>query len=1322
MKTPSWLATRGWLVLLGLWLGVTPGANSQDIRDKASLEEHYRLAERLKKEGKLKEATDAYERIVKAAPAILKPDSQDTATLTSNLASLYQDLVRYPEAEPRYRQALQIFERQLGENHPNVGVVLDKLSRLYREMGQLKDSEAHYQRALQIREARQAEEPLPLALTLNDLALLYREMARYTEAEHLFRRSIQIHEANPGKDNVSLATSLDNLAELHQELGRYQDAEAGFRRALQIRQESQGPDHPSIAQSLNYLGLLDQELGDYKRAGERLHRALQIREDTLGKDHLDVAQSLNNLAYLDQALGQFQEAEEFYHRSLQIREAKLGKDHPLVAQSLNNLAWLYWNLGRYHEAEPLYNRSQKIRETKLGNDHPAVAQSLNNRTLLFIQTGRLAEARPLCLRALQIRQDRLGKDHPDVAQSLINRALLEKYLGQYTEAEQHNQSAIQIARTRLGKDHHSVARGLENLAEVYWYMGRFQEAETLYLDALQVFEKLGPEHPLVANCLDNLAQIYQDMGKDKEAELHSRRALQVREKKLGRDHPYLILNLDKVAQMCTRTGRYQEAETLYRRALQICDARLNQDHHFVGQILHDLAVLYQTQGRYQDAEPLCRRSLQIRRTTLGREHPDVAQSLSTLAALAEATRQTDQAVQLAEDARRISRRHVAQVLPALSENEQITFLRFKDQPDWHAALSLALRHPGDPRLAERSAAWLLNGKGVAHEALAQRILLARDSRDPRLGELTRQLIQVRQELAHLTLPLAFGGQEEQRQRLEQLGREEQELTRQLRQSGSTFIRDDLWIEPDQVRQRIKGDTVLIEIVRFQVLDFPVRGQPKEGTATNYAAWIIPAAGQGAVRVIDLGEAGPIDQAVQAVRRSLAASPDTILTKGEPEAEGLLRQPLQALAQLVLHPLLSHIGKTQRRWIISPDGPLWLAPWSALPLPDGRYAVEQYTLCHVISGRDLIHRPSSIKPTDPLVFADPNFDLSLDEADKIAQDLLGDRRRDVEASLAGRRANGQLGKWKIHVEFQANHSLVIRDGDEKGAIIGRGRWQLEGNTVRAETEKSRYLGHLQGRELTGERRFKDNSSSPEKWTLVLDRAAPSSPDRNLAMRSSLAMPRAERLDSTAKEAWQIEPALRTYTGMKPHLFLDNQALSAVVQAARNPRILVLSTHGRFLDDQSSNSEGKPAVRIENPLLRCFLVLAGFNNAAKARKGQDNGVLTGLQIVGTDLRGCELVVLSACETGLGDVRNGEGVAGLRQAFQLAGAESVIATLWKVPDEDSADLMITFFARLAAKQSKPDALCQAQRAIIKAHQDKKASAHPFFWAAYTITGRMD
>ena len=135
-----------------------------------------------------------------------------------------------------------------------------------------------------------------------------------------------------------------------------------------------------------------------------------------------------------------------------------------------------------------------------------------------------------------------------------------------------------------------------------------------------------------------------------------------------------------------------------------------------------------------------------------------------------------------------------------------------------------------------------------------------------------------------------------------------------------------------------------------------------------------------------------------------------------------------------------------------------------------------------------------------------------------------------------------------------------------------------------------------------------------------------------------------------------------------------------------------------------------------MLRSGLALAGANTWLKAGnlpEEAEDGLLTAEDVTGLDLLATELVVLSACETGLGQVHVGEGVFGLRRAFVLAGAKTLVMSLWKVPDEQTRELMEDFYRRLLAGQGRAEALRQAQLAMKAKYPD------PFYWGAFICQG---
>ncbi len=209
-----------------------------------------------------------------------------------------------------------------------------------------------------------------------------------------------------------------------------------------------------------------------------------------------------------------------------------------------------------------------------------------------------------------------------------------------------------------------------------------------------------------------------------------------------------------------------------------------------------------------------------------------------------------------------------------------------------------------------------------------------------------------------------------------------------------------------------------------------------------------------------------------------------------------------------------------------------------------------------------------------------------------------------------------------------------------------------------------------------------------------------------------------LPGTAEEANVISSLLPNVT-----LFTEYQATENAIKQLEVPEILQIATHGFFLknlpriqpDDSSSllSHNSRPVTPPqENPLLRSGLALAGFN---PRESGSEDGVLTALEVANLKLRGTKLVVLSACETGLGKIENGEGVYGLRRAFTLAGAESQLMSLWTVSDAGTKELMIKYYQRLIQNQGRSEALRQTQLEMLNSSQYQ----HPYYWAAFVPVG---
>jgi CHAT domain-containing protein len=142
---------------------------------------------------------------------------------------------------------------------------------------------------------------------------------------------------------------------------------------------------------------------------------------------------------------------------------------------------------------------------------------------------------------------------------------------------------------------------------------------------------------------------------------------------------------------------------------------------------------------------------------------------------------------------------------------------------------------------------------------------------------------------------------------------------------------------------------------------------------------------------------------------------------------------------------------------------------------------------------------------------------------------------------------------------------------------------------------------------------------------------------------------------------------------------------------------------------------------NPLLLSGLAFAGANRRSGSPASAENGILTAEEVASIDLDGAACVILSACETGLGRIEAGEGILGLRRAFQAAGARTVVTSLWRVDDEATRRWMQSFYeARSVGNLNPAEAVREASRSVLAARRSRGLSAHPFYWAGFLAVGR--
>jgi CHAT domain-containing protein/Tfp pilus assembly protein PilF len=1042
--------------------------------------------------------------------------------------------------------------------------------------------------------------------------------------------------------------------------GNFEEARPLAERMLEIREKALGPEHPDVAQSVNTLGRFYYYQGDYDKAEPLYQRALAIREKVLGPEHPDVAVSLNNLALLYSDRGDYATAELFYGRALSVGQKALGYEHPDVAVFLTGFAKLYYERGEYGKAEPHFKRALTIWEKAFGAEHPYVTLALNNLAAIYSARRDYAKAEPLLQRALDIDEKIRGLEHPDVASSLINLAKLYYERGDYEKAEPLYGRAVTIREKALGPEHPDLARLLHNLADFYKERGEYAKAEPLYVRALTIREKvLGPAHIDVASALNDLADFYRERGD------------------------------------------YAKAEPLFQRALIIGEKSLGPEYRGVAQVLNNLANLYRERGDYAKAEPLYGRALTIRGKALGQEHMEFAESLADLARLHAAKGDYAQAVLALSRSNAIEERNFADNLRTGSERQKLAYLAlFTKQTGFTLSLQ-SQAAPNDSQALNLALTTLLSRKGRGLDAMADTIATLRRDATPEVQALFDLLTQARSQLATLKLKGPDTTKPDSyRARVKDLEVEVDELEAKLSSRSAEFRKQVQPVTLSAVQVALPADGALIEFAYFTPSDL----KTDKGRQPRYLAYVL--APQDQPKWVDLGEAVLIDQAIDAWRNALRNPNRSDVKRLARAVDEKVMQPVRSL--------LSQLPGEARRLLIAPDGSLNLIPFAALVDERDRYLIERYSISYLTSGRDLLRLQTSEPSKDaPLLVANPDFGRFATVA------MRGGREKP-------RARNGLRSQIDpAHIFFQSlpateDEALAIKALLPNASLLQR---EDATETALKQTRGPRIL-HIATHGFFLNKQENPPSEDNPPRVASSGTTGPAAAQATPYTVQLEATPVLETAQETVKRlrAQGVDAYILKREARGKGTIFRVRAGNFPTQSEANKYGADLQAKGivseffvaRYIAESRSGLRlSRSAAQVKDPLLRSGLALAGANHG---KSGEDDGVLTALEAAYLDLSGTKLVVLSACDTGVGDVKNGEGVQGLRRALVLAGSESQVMSLWPVADEATKDLMIPYYKALREGEGRSEGLRQVQLRMLRGRKDRQ---HPFYWAAFIQSG---
>jgi len=1211
--------------------------------------------------------------------------SQEVEYALVHLLQIYQIQNDITSLIPIMLRLLRLQEAKLGPAHPDLVPTLFMLGAYRHAQGDLDQALSDYRRALSIVEKNHQIDKLILANLYNGLGILYAEKKDKVQGKVFLERAIPIFEENPEKQPTHLVRLLKILADIYSSESDFKVALSYYKRADTIAQNYLNANDPVALNVREQLALLYLSRLDYANAELLLQNVLMVREKLHGEEDPILVDTLNTLALSMILRGDLAYAESYLQRARKIEINKLPADHKSVSDTFSTLAMIESINGNDELAVKYHEQSLEIRKKLFGPDHPEVTPSLAALAKYYVKRADYNRAMQHCEQVLAIKQKHSEVTNSELALAQLDLAKLCIILGQYDRAEGYLKSATPILEKFFGSDSEFAANLLFVEASLYSSRADYSRAESTYKRAFSILEKVGHSaRPSYIDDFLSLAHTYRELGEYSKAERILMHLLDSAQKLTGANQRLAGLVLNGLAGLYMAKGDLAGAIYYYQRTLTFAETFYGTTHPNTAVVLDNMAMAYTEAHEYAKALPLQDRALHIFETSFGLQNEHVAIALNNMGLTYRGLNNLTSAEPLFIRAVNIREAIFGQNHPFVAITLDNLSSVYAQRNDYAAAIQT---QKNALAILERSLGPTHRDTGKTLDNLAMSYWANGDIESAiAYGDRARSV-----EETNLKLIIATGS-------------ERQKLAYLNAISGTSFLPISLHLNSARTNPEAAKLALTTILQR--------KGRVLDAIATNMAQ----------------------------VRARLAPDDLTIFND-------LITVRTQ-LAALVFHGIGSTSIETYRtqlaalRWQeeqleikLGIANTEFAAKTKPITMTDVRQTIPSgAALVEIMIYRSFNPKTLALgKLLNSLHYAayvmHPNGDIHATDLGEVTtiDSLIGEFRealsdpRATKVKRIARALDEQIMRPIRKMLGDANTVLISPDGnlnlvpyatlcDENGHYL---------------LERYNFVYLTSGRDLlhTVSVTPRDGPIAFANPAYGMGKTYPDSSDPAAAdsRRSRDYQGTFNQLPKTTAEADDLKTLFPNLT-----VFTDDGATESALKDLKGPQLLHIATHGFFLPDEPLDEEtqfgnqtgaiNQPlrVLRGENPLLRSGLAFAGANRLRGS--GNDDGILTALEAAQLDLRGTQLVVLSACQSGVGGVLNGEGVYGLRRALVIAGSESQVISLWKVADNETRNLIFDYYKCLKQGEGRAESLRQAQLTMLHASKTQ----HPYFWGAFIAVGR--